>query len=49
MECYCECNIESIEDAPDPAVRDKFKVLAEKYNVRDLEEAKLCTISCDTE
>lgn len=49
MECYCECNIESIEPTQDPAVRERFKELAAKYNVRDLEEAKLCTISCDVE
>ena len=48
MVCFCECTIVSVEKQDDPAAKEQFTQLAQKYNVRDLCEPRLCVINCDT-
>ena len=48
MECFCQCTIVSVEKQDDPAAKEQFTQLAQKYNVRDLGEPRLCVIDCDT-
>ena len=48
MECFCECTIVSVEKQDDPAAKEQFTQLAQKYNVRDLGDPRLCFIDCDT-